>query len=80
MKYFLSALIMAMSLFAVGRAQGDRPALFDRIEIFSNQLVRAKSAENRKALLAAERDLLTPELRKELIKRGNNFLLAGSYG
>ena len=80
MKYFLCALILALSLSSVGWAQGDNPAVTDRIELLANELVRAKSAEERTALLAAAKDLVTPELRKELIKRGNNFLLTGRYG
>jgi tetratricopeptide (TPR) repeat protein len=79
LKYFLCALILGLSLAPMAWAQGDRPGTPDSIEVFVDRLVRAKSSQERSALLAATKQLVTPELRRELVLRGNNFLLAGRY-
>jgi tetratricopeptide (TPR) repeat protein len=49
------------------------------IDEFASTLLATSSAQERQALLSQKKDLKTPELRKALIRQGNNHLLAGSY-
>lgn len=74
-----SAMIFGLCLSSMGVAQTDLNGGPERISILVDQLVRAKSAQERTALLANSKELLTPELPRELVNRGNNFLLAGRY-
>lgn len=45
----------------------------------ANTLVTLKSTQEREQLLAKNRALMTPDLRKALIRQGNSQLLAGRY-
>jgi tetratricopeptide (TPR) repeat protein len=51
----------------------------DQIEQFALELITTKSEVERNLLLAARKELVTPNLRKELVKHGNNVLAAGQY-
>lgn len=75
----VNAVILCLCLAPMAWAQGDRSRVQDSIQSFVDRLVRTKSSQERSALLAATKELVTPELRRELVTRGNNFLLAGRY-
>jgi tetratricopeptide (TPR) repeat protein/CHAT domain-containing protein len=49
------------------------------IEQFALELVTTKNETERNLLLAARKDLVTADLRKELVKHGNLVLAAGEY-
>jgi CHAT domain-containing protein/Tfp pilus assembly protein PilF len=49
------------------------------LEDFATTLITLKSQQEREQLLARNRALLTPDLRKALIRQGNTQLLAGRY-
>jgi tetratricopeptide (TPR) repeat protein/CHAT domain-containing protein len=49
------------------------------VETFASTLLATPSPEKREALLAEKKDLMTPELRKALIRQGNTHLMAGRY-
>src|SRR5215216_7846037 len=53
-----------------------QPAEFEEL---ATTLVTLKSAQERESLLSKKRDLMTPDLRKALIRQGNTRLLAGQY-
>lgn len=60
-------------------AQPTRPSFADPIENLASQLANAGSDEERTALLAANKELLTISLRKALIQKGNVLLSQGQY-
>ncbi|HEY6803657.1 MAG TPA: tetratricopeptide repeat protein [Pyrinomonadaceae bacterium] len=49
------------------------------VENFASTLLAAPSTEKRQELLVEKKDLVTPELRKALIRQGNTHLMAGRY-
>src|SRR5258708_6944959 len=75
LKYSLSAAILGLILSHTGFAQTPNP----QVEDFAEDLIRAKSPQERSALLTTKKELLTTELRKELIRHGNMLLMAGKY-
>ncbi len=50
-----------------------------QLEDFATRLITLKSQQEREQLLARNRALMTPDLRKALIRQGNTQLLAGRY-
>lgn len=60
-------------------AQTPPQAAISEFDEFANTLVTLKSPQEREDLLAKNRALLTPDLRKALIRQGNSQLLAGRY-
>jgi CHAT domain-containing protein/tetratricopeptide (TPR) repeat protein len=60
-------------------AQTTRPNITDPIEILASELTSSKSEEERTALLSAKKELITINLRKALVQRGNILLTAGQY-
>ena len=60
-------------------AQAPPPASLSEVDDFATTLVTLKSQQEREQLLAKNRTLMTPELRKALIRQGNSQLLAGRY-
>lgn len=75
----VQAVVLGLCLFSVGWAQANLNGGREKISLLVDQLVRARSAQERTTLLANTKELLTPDLRRELVNRGNNFLLAGKY-
>src|SRR6476659_9639055 len=49
------------------------------LEDFATTLITLKSQQEREQLLARNRALMTPDLRKALIRQGNTQLMAGRY-
>jgi len=60
-------------------AQPTRPSFADPVETLAGQLANAKSDEERSALLAANKELLSRNLRQALIQKGNVLLTQGQY-
>jgi CHAT domain-containing protein/tetratricopeptide (TPR) repeat protein len=69
--------LFILLLVGVG-VHGQTPALSD-VDDLATTLVTLKSQEEREQLLAKNRALMTPDLRKALIRRGQSQLLAGRY-
>jgi CHAT domain-containing protein/Flp pilus assembly protein TadD len=57
-------------------AQAQSTTDFDE---FANTLLATPSDQERQNLLSQKKDLLTPDLRKALIRQGNTHLMAGRY-
>src|SRR5690242_21473199 len=74
----LTCLALVLSAVAVTVAQQPAPVPADALENFAQQLVNA-DAQKRSALLANGTDLLTPRLRRELVRKGNQLLIDGKY-
>ena len=60
-------------------AQAPPQAVLSEVDDLATTLVTLKSQQEREQLLAKNRALMTPDLRKALIKHGNSQLLAGRY-
>lgn len=73
----LLAALVAGSVTTV--AQPTRPSFADPIENLAGQLANAKTDEERAALLDTNKQLLTINLRKALIQKGNVLLTQGQY-
>ncbi|HEX2268647.1 MAG TPA: tetratricopeptide repeat protein, partial [Pyrinomonadaceae bacterium] len=71
----LIVLLLSINVQAQTPAQ---PSLSE-VDDLATTLVTVKSQEEREQLLAKNRALMTPELRKALIRHGNSQLLAGRY-
>src|SRR5258705_323674 len=69
----------ALSLQVLCLGQTNRPNVPDRIKAFADQLSITRSSEERNDLVAANKELITAELRRVLIKHGNVLLTAGQY-
>src|SRR5258707_11977428 len=70
---------IALSLPVLCLGQTNRPNVPDGIKAFADQLLITKSSEERNDLVAANKELITTELRRVLIKHGNVLLTAGQY-
>src|SRR5678815_308391 len=60
-------------------AQTPPSASLAEFEDFATTLITLKSQQEREQLLARNRALMTPDLRKALIRHGNTQLMAGRY-
>ena len=60
-------------------AQTPSPAQLSEIHDLAATLVTLKSPQEREQLLAKNRALMTPALRRALINQGNSQLMAGRY-
>ncbi|HEX6731710.1 MAG TPA: tetratricopeptide repeat protein, partial [Pyrinomonadaceae bacterium] len=60
-------------------AQTSPPTALAEFEDLATTLVRLRSPQERELLLTKKKELMTPELRKALIRQGNAQLLAGRY-
>ena len=69
----LLILILSLNIYA----QSPPPPAFSEFDDLATTLVTLQSQQEREQLLAKNRALMTPELRKALIKHGNSQLLAG---
>lgn len=73
------ALLIILFLSLNSYAQTPPTASLSEFDDLANTLVTLKSAEEREQLLSKNRALMTPDLRKALIRQGNAQLLAGRY-
>ena len=73
------ALLIVCSLALNVHAQTEPLNVPSEFEAFARDLVTTKSSQQRELLLAQKKYLLTPDLRKALIRQGNARLLAGQY-
>ena len=71
----LVVLLVSFSVFAQSPPPNEPAAIYD----FATTLVTLKTPEERERLLAQNRTLMTPGLRRALITQGNSQLLAGRY-
>ncbi|HEY0728822.1 MAG TPA: tetratricopeptide repeat protein, partial [Pyrinomonadaceae bacterium] len=71
----LIILLLSLNIYA----QTPPAATISEFDDLANTLVTLKSAEEREELLSKNRALMTPDLRKALIRHGNSQLLAGRY-
>jgi CHAT domain-containing protein/cytochrome c-type biogenesis protein CcmH/NrfG len=60
-------------------AQNQQPILPSEFDEFATLLITTKTQEERNTLIATKTNLLTPDLRKALIRQGNASLMAGQY-
>src|SRR5438105_1690484 len=74
------AILIALCLFVTGLAQDSSQTGRDKTEEFALELVKAKSEQERHTLLAANKELMTAALRRELVRHGNVLLMEGKYG
>src|SRR6185436_7009128 len=80
--YLHSLLATALLSVSIGLSvNGQIPASASSadFEDFANTLLSAPSKQERQALLSQKKDLMTPELRRALIRQGNLHLMAGRY-
>src|SRR5687767_14578864 len=77
--YPARALLFVLLLSLDVYAQAPLPADLSEIDDLASTLVTLKSPEERQQVLAKNQTLLTPNLRRALIDRGNSQLLAGRY-
>lgn len=78
-RLLLCALILLNSASHDAHAQAQTPILPSQVEDFATLLITTKTPEERSNLLASKKDLLTPDLRRSLIRQGNIHLMAGQY-
>ena len=76
---FKTALLLILLLSFNVVAQNDSGAAPSDIEDLAISLTTLNSPQEQELLLARKKDLLTPDLRKALIRHGNAHLLAGRY-
>ncbi|PWT96347.1 MAG: hypothetical protein C5B55_00120 [Blastocatellia bacterium] len=74
---FLILIILCASLNAF--AQNDSTKSPASIEDFATVLVSTNSPQAREQLLSKKKELMTPDLRRALIRQGNVHLMAGRY-
>jgi len=78
MKLVNTLLVVLLLSFTIVAQSPPRPQLSD-VDDLATTLVSLKTLEEREQLLAKNRTLMTPSLRKALITQGNSQLLAGRY-
>lgn len=71
--------IIVLLLTLTSYAQAPPQTAFSELDDLALTLVTLKSGEEREQLLAKNRPLVTPDLRRALIRQGNSQLLAGRY-
>ena len=72
-------LLLSFSVYAQNTPQAPPQAPLGDLDDFALTLTTLKSQEERDQLLAKNRALMTPELRRVLIRQGNSQLLVGRY-
>jgi len=75
----LFTLLSALTLAPPVNSQTQTPILPSEVDDFATLLITTKTPEERANLLANKKDLLTPALRRSLIRQGNIHLMAGQY-
>jgi CHAT domain-containing protein/uncharacterized protein HemY len=74
-----ACLLITLALATTTYAQTPTPVLPSEVDDFATLLITTKTPEERANLLANKKDLLTPALRRSLIRQGNVHLMAGQY-
>ena len=77
--HFKTALLLILLLSFNVVSQNDSATTRSDIEDLAISLTALNSPQEQELLLARKKDLLTPDLRKALIRHGNAHLLAGRY-
>lgn len=75
----LLVLLLSLGIYAQTAPQAPPQASFGDLDDFALTLTTLKSQEERDQLLAKNRALMTPDLRRVLIRQGNAQLLVGRY-
>ena len=73
------ALVLIPCCLVLAQSQAQTPILPSEVEDFATLLITTRTPEERANLLANKKDLLTPALRRSLIRQGNMHLMAGQY-
>lgn len=76
---WLCVVFFALWLSGAGLARQQPGAGGGVVEEFAQSLLSAKTDEERRSLLAARKELLTPDLYRSLFSEGNVFLAGGKY-
>ncbi|HEV8366979.1 MAG TPA: tetratricopeptide repeat protein [Pyrinomonadaceae bacterium] len=71
--------VLAVFALACPTLSQSPPILPSQVDDFATLLIITKSPQERSTLLANKKDLLTPDLRRALIRQGNVHLMAGQY-
>jgi tetratricopeptide (TPR) repeat protein len=80
LKRLLVGLLLTLShATVVVYPQAQTPILPSEVDDFATLLITTKTPEERANLLANKKDLLTPALRRSLVRQGNVHLMAGQY-
>ncbi|HKE55121.1 MAG TPA: CHAT domain-containing tetratricopeptide repeat protein [Pyrinomonadaceae bacterium] len=75
----LLALLVAFSLAQIARSQDGPKTLSAQIDDLAATLVATTSSQERDALLVTRKELVTPDLRKSLVRTGNAQMMSGEY-
>jgi CHAT domain-containing protein len=75
---WLRVVVFTLLLAGAGLAQGP-PAAGNGVEEFAQTLLKAKTDEERRELLAAKKELVTPDLYRAVFSEGNVALAGGRY-
>jgi CHAT domain-containing protein len=78
-RLLMCALIFLSSVPLLVLTQTPTPILPTEVDDFATLLITTRTSEERANLLANKKDLLTPALRRSLIRQGNFHLMAGQY-
>lgn len=78
-RVLLIVLLLSISVFAQTPPQSPPQTSLGDLDDFALTLTTLKSQEERDELLAKNRALMTPDLRRVLIRQGNSQLLVGRY-
>jgi CHAT domain-containing protein/tetratricopeptide (TPR) repeat protein len=79
LKPSLASLLLTLTFVTFAYPQAQPPVLPTEVDDFATLLITTKTPEERANLLANKKDLLTPALRRSLIRHGNIHLMAGQY-
>jgi CHAT domain-containing protein/tetratricopeptide (TPR) repeat protein len=79
LKCSLASLLSTLTLVTFAYSQAQTPILPTEVDDFATLLITTRTSEERANLLANKKDLLTPALRRSLIRQGNVHLMAGQY-
>jgi CHAT domain-containing protein len=79
-KRLVSCVLATLTFVCAALSQSPAPILPSQIDDFATLLITTTSPQDRSNLLASKKDLLTPDLRRSLIRQGNVHLMAGQYG
>src|SRR5689334_21200835 len=79
LKRSLATLLSMLTAATCVYSQAQTPTLPSDVDDFATLLITTKTSQERANLLANKKDLLTPALRRSLIRQGNVHLMAGQY-
>ena len=78
-RFLLCSALVTLTFACPTRSQTPTPILPSQVDDFATLLITTKSPQDRSTLLANKKDLVTPDLRRSLIRQGNVHLMAGQY-